>query len=94
MLIVALPTLVRVMAIGLLERPTFIPLKVAEVGLKLAAGAWPVPVRGMLSGLLEALVVKVRLAVRDPIAEGVKVIPIIQFNPAPREPPQGLLEIE
>lgn len=60
--------------------------------MKLATGAWPVPVRGTLSGLLAALVTKVRLAALEPTVRGVKVIPTIQLSPGPTEP-QELLEI-
>ena len=47
-------------------------------------GAIPVPVRATDWGLLEALSVTVRAAVRLPNAEGVNVTVMLQLRPAPR----------
>jgi hypothetical protein len=54
----------------------------------------PVPVREALSGLLPALVVNVKLSRREPIADGVKAMETMQFDPAPRDAPQVLLRME
>lgn len=79
--IVAPPVFVRVTVTGELELPTDMEPKATDVGERLPVGAVPVPVRGALSGLVEALVVKVRLALRAPKAFGVKVTPTIQLLP-------------
>lgn len=78
---VALPVFVRIIGDGLLDNPILIPPMDRIGGLKLATGACPVPVRVTLSGLLVALVTKVRLAERAPTALGVKVIPMTQLAP-------------
>lgn len=54
----------------------------------------PVPVSATLSGLVDAFVVNVKLAVLDPTLIGVKTTPAVQLRPAPRELPQVLVEIE
>src|SRR5437899_2832433 len=93
MLIIALPMLVKVTGTDELDKPILIPPELIEDGLKLATGAWPVPLNGPRSGLLEALVVKVKLASLEPTAKGLKVTPTTQFAPWAREAPQVLLEI-
>src|SRR5579859_4788130 len=68
--------------------------KLREDGVSCANGARPVPVRGSLSGLVEALVVKTSVADRTPLAEGVKVTLTMQFVPCARDAPHVLDEIE
>lgn len=92
MLIAALPVFVRVVA-RTDESPSLIPPKDNEDGLKLAIGACPVPLRVALSGLVEAFVENVRLAVREPTAVGVKVTLTTQLLPAERVGPQVLFEM-
>ena len=58
--------------------------KLRLVGVKVTAGAGvtPVPLKLTLCGLPEALSVIVTLALRAPLAEGVKVTLIVQLDPA------------
>jgi hypothetical protein len=59
--------------------------KLRLVGLKLTAGAGalvPLPLRATVCGLPEALSVIDTLALRVPVAVGVKVTLIVQFDPA------------
>ena len=46
------------------------------------------PERLTIEGLLLALLVRVKVAVREPVAEGVKVTRIVHCAPAATEPPQ------
>lgn len=83
--IVALPEFLRTIATGPLERLTFTGPKSVKVdGIKLAAGfpeLTPVPERAALSGLVNALVVKVKLAEREAMASGRNVTPTTQLDP-------------
>ena len=68
--------------------------KARLVGLKLTAGAvgaTPVPVRGTVSGLSEALVTVCTLALRAPVACGVKLTLMRQLLPALSVDPQLVL---
>src|ERR1035438_10248705 len=53
--------------------------------------ATPVPVMGMSCGLPKPLSVRVRLALRKPVAMGVKVTLMVQLAPAGKLPPQVLV---
>ena len=64
---------------------------VAEVGLTETPKSPPPPINETTCGLLGALSVTVKLAVRVPAAEGVKVTLIVQDNPTPKVAPQLLL---
>ena len=52
--------------------PTFWPLKARLVGVKVTAGCVPVPLRPTVCGLPDASSAIETLAVREPVAEGVK----------------------
>ena len=90
---VALPVFVSVMPCALLLLPTVWLANVKPVGLKLtvAAVAVPVPVRLTVWGLAGALSAIATEAVRLPLAEGVKVMLIVQLAPAATELPQLLV---
>jgi hypothetical protein len=53
-----------------------------EVGLKVGGGSVPVPVRESLWGLPEALSATLILALREPVAVGLKVTLMVQLPPA------------
>lgn len=94
---VAVPVFVRVTVCGLLVTCSgWLPKGrlVGDSETKGAAVLVPVPLNGALLGLPIALVVKVRLAEREPIALGVKVTRIRQLEPCSRVAPQALLKIE
>src|SRR6266581_5927541 len=78
------PLLVSVTVCAVLSIPTFWLPKFTLVGFRLTAGAaiTPVPLRATAWGLPAALSVKVRLALRAPVAPGVKVRLIVQELPA------------
>ena len=73
-----LPVFDSVTVLGALVVFTFCLLKVRLVGDRLAVGAAPVPDRPAVWGLLPALSVTVNVALRDPVAAGVKVTLIVQ----------------
>lgn len=58
--------------------------KARLVGFKLTPGAVPVPLRATVCGLPLALSVTEILAVRAPVAVGLKVTLIVQFAPPAR----------
>jgi len=60
------------------------PAKVRVSGESVTTGTTPVPVRDTLCGLPVALSVMLTLAVRLPVAVGLKVTLIVQFAPAAR----------
>src|SRR5713226_757536 len=76
----AVPVLVSVTVCAALVIPTFWLPKLRLPGLKLTAGAnmIPVPLSAAFWGLSTALSVKVTLALRLPVAEGVKVTLMVQ----------------
>lgn len=84
MVMSALPLLVRVTVWAGLVVPTFWLPKLRLLGLKVTAGAGvvPVPLRVTDCGLFGALSLIVTLALRAPLAPGVKVTLIVQLLPA------------
>lgn len=88
---VALPLFVRVTDCAAVEAPSDSVPKVRVVGERPTAGAVPVPVRVTCWGLVEALSLKVMLAVRMPAALGVNVTLTVQLPPAASELPQVLV---
>jgi hypothetical protein len=84
----AVPVFCTVMACDVLEVPTSWLGNVRTAGEKLIEGAIPVPVRVMFCTL--RLSVNVAEAVREPDAEGVKTMLIVQFAPAASAKPQVL----
>src|SRR5207244_4607574 len=87
----ALPVFDSVTVLGGLVVFTFCLLKVRLVGDRLAVGPTPVPDTPAVWGLLLALSVTVNVALRDPVAVGVKVTLIVQFPPAATLEPQLLV---
>ncbi len=85
----ALPELVRVTVCAALLAPTDWFPKARVVGETLAprAALAPVPVRLSVWGLPPALSAMLRVAVRDPLAAGVKVTLIVHLPPAATELP-------
>lgn len=73
--------MVTVTDLALLVFPTTTVPKLREVAER-ATGARPVPVRETDCGLLEELLVTVKVAVRVPVAVGVKVTWIVQLADA------------
>ena len=82
---VAVPVLVRVTVWAALVVPTVCGAKVAELTLRLTAGANPVPANGMVCGLPDAELVTARVAIRVPPSLGVKVTLRLQLPPAFKE---------
>jgi hypothetical protein len=78
----ALPVLVSVTARNALVVPRIWLPKDNEVGVRLTAGAVPVPVSPTECGLPVALSFTVRVAERAPVAFGVNVTEIVQLAPA------------
>ena len=93
MLKVALPVLVRVTVWGALVVCVAWLAKTRLVAEGLAVGAVvvPVPERLTVWGLPLALSAILSVAVRTPLAEGVKVMLIVQLAPASTELPQVLV---
>ena len=87
MLIVPVPVFFNVTVLAALVVPTCCVVKARLVGLKLATGATPVPVRLAVWGLPAALSVMVNVPVRVPVVVGVKVTLIVQFPPPESEVP-------
>src|SRR5437870_3167729 len=90
----ALPVLLRVTACADRKGVAWWMAKVRLAGERLTAGAVaavPVPVRLTVCGLSLASSVMVMAPVRVPVAMGVKVTLIVQFNPAAKVAPQVLL---
>ena len=92
----AVPLLVSVTVCALVVAPTTMFPKERLPGFRVTAGTGgvtPVPESVALSGLLDALVRKVKDAVLAPSAVGVKVTLTMQLLPAARLAPHGLLEM-
>lgn len=92
----AVPVLVNVTACEVVVTPIMEFPNVRLVGLKVTAGTGgvtPVPDNVVLSGLDDALVVKVNEADLAPSVVGVKVTLTTQLLPIAKLVPQGLLEI-
>jgi hypothetical protein len=94
----ALPVLLKVMVCEALATPTGWFPKLRLVDERLTAGALglvpetvPVPARVTDCGLPVALSVRLRAAVRDPLAAGVKVTLMVQLAPAATLDPQLLV---
>jgi hypothetical protein len=89
------PEFVMVMTCGVEGVPTAWDAKVRLVGdgEKLAFGATPVPVRGTVCGLAEALSVTMTLAVRTPVALGVNITEMVQEPPATTLVPQVFVSV-
>src|SRR2546428_5724970 len=86
MLRVAVPLLVRVtVCTGLVVLRRWSP-KARLVGVKAADGVMPLPVSGAEWGLPGASSVMVTVAVRAPVAAGVKLMLIVQLAPGATEP--------
>jgi len=77
----ALPTFFRVVAWAALVVPTICAAKASELGVRLTAGAVPVPLSGRLCGLPAASSTIDTLAFRIPAAVGPKVIEIVPDLP-------------
>src|SRR5439155_13158254 len=75
----ALPVFDSVTVLGALVVFTFCLPKLRLVGDRLAVGPTPVPDTPAVCGLLLALSVTVNVALRDPVAVGVKVTLIVQL---------------
>ena len=75
--------------------PTFVPGKVALVGVRVTVPEEPVPVpdNGTCCGLFEASSVIVMSPVRSPVCVGVNVALIKQFAPTANVLPQGFVEV-
>ncbi len=84
----ALPVLVRVTDCAALVVPRFWLAKTRLEAFRLTAGPPPVPERLMVCGLPTALSEMFTVAVRLPVAEGVKVTLIVQLPPTARVPTQ------
>src|SRR5205823_1050222 len=84
MLKAAVPVLVSVTVCAVLVLPVFWLPKLRLLGLKLTTGETPVPLSATFCGLSAALSVMVTLALREPLAEGVKVTVIMQVPLAAR----------
>jgi len=83
------PVLLSVTGIEALGVPTIIcDAKVRLVVGREAVGTAPVPLKLTVCGLLLALSVMVRVALREPTAAGVKVTVIVQFPPETTLAPQ------
>jgi hypothetical protein len=80
--IVAVPVLRSVTTCALLEVFTACVANVSVVGVRLATGAVPVPVRVVCCGLVGSELLTKRLAVRVPVAVGLNVTLIVQLDPA------------
>jgi hypothetical protein len=87
----ALPPFVSVTPCAGLLLFTSWPLNVSMVGASPTAAAIPLPLTPAVWGLLPALSVTVRLALRVPVALGVKVTLIVQLEPAATLAPQLLV---
>jgi hypothetical protein len=87
----ALPWLVRVTGCTALIVPKVWLPKFRLVGVRLADGALPVPLRFTVWGLPAALSAMLSTAVRAPRAAGVKVTVIVQLPPAATELPHVLV---
>src|SRR2546427_30905 len=86
MLRVAVPLLVRVtVCAGLVVLRRWSP-KARLVGAKVTAGAMPIPASDTDCGLPGASSVMVTVAVRAPVAAGVKLMLIVQLAPGATEP--------
>jgi hypothetical protein len=88
---VALPVLVNVTGCGELEVPTVWLPNERLVGDTLTTGAVPFPERATVWGLLGSESVRVTVALRLPLAVGLKVTLIEQLLPPARLEPQLLL---
>jgi hypothetical protein len=88
MLKAAFPVLLRVALCAALVVPTFWLLNVKLVGERLVPAAAPVPVRLTVCGLPAALSEMLTVAVRVPVAVGLKVTLIVQLLFAATELPQ------
>src|ERR1700689_3648388 len=87
----ALPGLLSVRTLATLPVPTAWLANRMLPGDRPAAGAMPVPVSGTLCGLPLAPSVTVMLAVRVPLAVGLKVALTEQDPPTATDPPQLLV---
>src|SRR2546426_837470 len=86
MLRVAVPLLVRVtVCAGLVVLRRWVP-KARLVGAKVTAGTMPIPASAPDCGLPGASSVMVTVAVRAPVAAGVKLMLIVQLAPGATEP--------
>ena len=93
---VAVPLFVSVTVCAAVVAPITIFPKLRLVGLRLTAGTGgvtPVPDSAALSGLLEALVRKIRVADRAPKTVGMNVTLTAQLSPGPRLAPQVFAEM-
>lgn len=86
----ALPLLVRVTAFTALFAPTGWPPKGRLPAEKVAAGVPPIPERPTFCELTELLLAMLRVPLRVPVAEGLKVALIVQLAPAANDRPQLL----
>jgi len=85
---VALPVLLSVTTFAGLVVPNTWLANTRLVGERVTAGAMPVPVRGTVYGLPAALSATLTLAVRVPLAVGVKTTLIEHEAPAATDDPQ------
>jgi hypothetical protein len=88
---VAVPVLLRVIAVPAVVVPSATTPKGIDVGDSVATGPVPVPVKGADWGLPEALSVMVTAALRAPVAVGLNVTLMVQLAPAATLVPQVLV---
>jgi hypothetical protein len=87
----AVPVLVSVTGLAALDEPTVWSAKVRLLGENVIAAAVPVPLSGMVWGLVLALSVMVMLPEILPVVVGVKVTLMVQLPPAAPPVPQLLV---
>jgi hypothetical protein len=68
-----------------------VPAKVRLLGVRLTPGTAPVPLKLTVWGLAPPLSAIDNEAVREPVAPGVKVMPMLQLELAATEEPQVLV---
>ena len=90
-LIGAVPEFLSVIAWPAEVAPTSVPVKVRVAGVRVAAGAVPVPVSAIVCGDPVALSAMLILAVSDPVAAGEKLTVIAQLPLAATVVPQLLV---
>ena len=87
------PPLVRVTVWAAVVAPVVVEAKVRLVGATVEFAANPVPDKVTVWGLFAAASVKVRVAVRDPVAVGLNVMLTVQLAEPARLAPQVLAEM-
>jgi hypothetical protein len=86
------PVLLSMIGVGLLLVPTDCEENVARAGFNVSAGPLtPVPLRGMVTGLVLVLSLSMILPDSNPVPLGEKVTVIAQWAPAARLAPQSFV---